>query len=58
MYVDMKQLEYVVVCKSTLAFFETIAAFDCEPIADIYMRDCRKANPMFQYKIVKQKKGD
>lgn len=49
---DLKNLAHAVLCKSTYPFFETIAAFDCEPAADIYMRACRSANPRYEYKVV------
>lgn len=49
--IDLTNLKYFVLCKSTLAFFETIAAFDCRPAAVNYMVSCATCNPRHTYKI-------
>ena len=48
-------LPYKVECKSTFVFFETIAAFDCEPAAVGYMHDCAASNPQNSYRVTKGK---
>lgn len=45
---------YVVECKSTYPFFETIAAFNVDSVAEAYARDCRETNPQFVYRVVKR----
>lgn len=52
----MAKLPYKVECRSSLPFFELIAAFDCEPPAHHYAADCKKTNPAFEYRVVKGSK--
>lgn len=49
----MRRLPYKVECKSFLAFFETIAAFDCQFAADAYVKNCASANPQYTYRVKK-----
>lgn len=51
----MSKLPYKVECRSSLPFFELIAAFDCEPPALAYAKDCARTNPAFKYKVMKGK---
>jgi len=46
-----ENLPYVVECKSTQAFFEPIAAFNCRQAADGYAGECSTANPSFTYRV-------
>lgn len=46
-----KELPYVVECKSFAAFYEKIAAFNDERVADSYAKDCAKTNPSFNYRV-------
>lgn len=46
-----EQLPFLVECKSTYSFFETIAAFNVEVVARRYAEDCQQANPSFQYRV-------
>lgn len=39
----LASLKFIVECKRS-NYFEPIAAFDCEPAADGYARECREAN--------------
>ncbi len=50
------KLPYVVECKSTYPFFETICAFNCEPPARRYAEACAKGCPANEYRVVKRKK--
>lgn len=50
------KLPYVLECKSTYPFFETIAAFDCEPPAKKYAAACAEANPQNTYRVVNREK--
>ena len=50
------KLPYVLECKSSYPFFETIAAFDCEPPAKKYAASCAEANPTNTYRVVKRGK--
>ena len=45
------KLPYRVDCKSTYPFFEPIAAFNCEPAAQGYARDCSATNPDLKYRV-------
>jgi hypothetical protein len=54
-YVDYSKLPYVVQCKSSLPFFEDMAAFNVKSVAEHYMVSCAKVNPQFQYKLVTAK---
>lgn len=47
-------LPYVVECKSTYPFFETIAAFNVECAAHRYAAECSATNPQFEYRVVKR----
>jgi hypothetical protein len=47
----MTNLPYVVECKSTFAFYETIAAFDVEQAAHWYAAQCAEVNPRFTYRV-------
>lgn len=44
-------LPFKVECKSTLAFFELIAAFNCKGPAIWYAKECAKTNPDFTYRV-------
>jgi hypothetical protein len=44
-------LSYLVECKSTYPFFETIAAFNVRRAAEAYVLECAKVNPTFTYRI-------
>ncbi len=46
------ELKWVVECRSTYVFFETIAAFDHEGVAKGYAKDCAKVNPEYQYRVL------
>ncbi len=48
-------LPFTVECKSTYPFFERIAAFNCEPPARRYTKECA-AQPQNQYRVLKGKK--
>lgn len=48
----VSNLQFFVMCKSTLRFFETIAGFDFGPAAFAYMDECAARNPGFEYKVV------
>lgn len=50
------KLPYVVECKSLYPFFEAIAAFDVQGVAEHYAIECRKTNPKYEYRVVKNKK--
>lgn len=52
----MRQLPYIVECKSSYPFFEPIAAFNVDSIALAYASDCAKTNPQFVYRVTKSKK--
>lgn len=47
----MKELFYVVECKSFAAFFEPIAAFNDKGIAEQYARECKACNDGFEYRV-------
>lgn len=49
----MLGLPYKVECKSTYAFYELIAAFDCDKAAEAYAVQCAAANPRYDYRVVK-----
>jgi hypothetical protein len=49
---QMRELPFVVECKSSLPFYEPIAAFNVECIARDYAGDCAKVNPHFSYRVV------
>jgi hypothetical protein len=49
-------LPFKVECKSTYPFYETIAAFDCEPAARAYAHNCAEANEAFTYRVTKRGK--
>jgi hypothetical protein len=51
-----KKLPYVVECKSMYPFFETIAAFNVDIAASSYARECKLANPSFEYRVMKNGK--
>lgn len=51
----MSQLSYKVECKSTCAFFEVIAAFDCDYAALCYAQMCAAVNASCQYRVKKGK---
>lgn len=44
-------LPFIVECKSTQAFFETIAGFNRRSAADGYAAACAAARPSFQYRV-------
>lgn len=44
-------LPFVVECKSTYPFFETIAAFNVRQAADAYVRECGQTNPGYTYRV-------
>lgn len=46
-----QELPFVVECRSTMQFFEPIAAFNCERVAELYLLDCAKANPHLGYRL-------
>lgn len=50
------KLPYVLECKSTYPFFETIAAFDCEAAARAYGQKCSEASPEYTYRVSKHAK--
>lgn len=53
-------LRFIVQCKQPLrGYWETIAAFDCEPAAIGYSNECRKdrLTASFEYRIMKRFKG-
>jgi hypothetical protein len=50
------KLPYVVECKSTYPFFETIAAFNVDIAAMSYALDCKLANPSLEYRVMKNGK--
>jgi hypothetical protein len=54
----MAKLPYKVECKSMFAFYEVIAAFDCEPAAKRYVEACeegaRATNSTYLYRVVKK----
>jgi len=50
------KLPYVVECKSSYPFFETIAAFNCKSVALSYASECFTSNPSFVYRVTKSKK--
>lgn len=52
----MTKLPYKVECRSTLPYFETIAAFDCYSAAIDYVETCAKAHPSWQYAMKKNNK--
>lgn len=53
----MTKLPYVVECKSGYPFFEPIAAFNVDSVAQRYAEDCAKAmSPLYTYRVVKSKK--
>lgn len=52
----MTKLPYKVECKSSLPFFELIAAFDCEQAAKAYAEECERVNRRFQYRVTKGSK--
>lgn len=55
----MDELLYVVECKSFLAFFEPIAAFNLEQAAVNYASKCKEScNPKFQYRVVNKSRTD
>lgn len=45
-------LPYVVECKSSYPFWEPIAAFNVDQVAERYAADCKCTNPQFQYRVV------
>lgn len=47
-------LPYVVECKSSYPFFEPIAAFNVESVAQSYAAECAAVNPQFVYRVVKR----
>lgn len=47
----MTRLLYKIECKSTLPYFETIAAFDCYEAAACYAKRCAKLNPDYCYVV-------
>lgn len=44
-------LPFKVECRSTAAFFELIASFNCENPARWYAAQCAKDNPQFAYRV-------
>lgn len=44
-------LTFQVECKSTCAFFETIAAFNHVKVAYRYAQDCLQTNRNFEYRL-------
>ncbi len=46
-----EDLQFVVQCQSTQAFFENIAAFNCRQAADGYAAECAGANPGYSYRV-------
>ena len=46
-------LPYRIECRSTYPFFEVIAAFNSESVAIAYAGSCRKANPAYEYRVIK-----
>ena len=50
-----RKLPYVVECKSFAVFFEEIAAFNVDCVAEYYADECRKTNPHFEYRVVKKR---
>jgi hypothetical protein len=50
------KLPYVVECKSTYPFFETIAAFNVDIAAMSYAYDCKLVHPDFEYRVMKNGK--
>lgn len=53
----MKELPWVVECKSFNKFFEPIAAFNVRIAAHWYMRQCENNTKMFEYRIVERKES-
>ncbi len=45
------ELSYIIECKSTYPFFETIAAFNVSRAAEAYANECRATNPKYEYRI-------
>lgn len=45
------QLPFLVECKSTYPFWETIAAFNSEVVARRYAEDCQQANRSYEYRV-------
>ena len=53
----MSKLPYVIECKPvSRPYFDSIAAFDCQQPAVMYMLDCSLANPKSTYRVLKNKK--
>lgn len=50
------ELPYKIECKSTLAFYETIAAFNCERAALAYAGECALTNMNFSYRVKRGRK--
>lgn len=46
----MTRLNFKVECNQS-HWFETIAAFNCEPAAKAYAQACAETNPQFQYRV-------
>ena len=55
----MTELPYVVECRSSRAYFEVIAAFDCKEAALAYAKECKRVNKGFSYRVknLKRKKA-
>jgi hypothetical protein len=47
----MRELPYIIECKSFAAFFEPIAAFNSLAAARWYSDECAATNPKFAYRV-------
>jgi hypothetical protein len=54
----MRELTHIVECKSSLPFYEVIAAFNCESVARDYARECARVNRQFAYRVVSAKREE
>lgn len=53
----MTALPYKVECKSDRPYFELIAAFDCEPPAIAYAKECADTSPRSFNRTYRVKRG-
>lgn len=47
-----KDLPFLIECRDDIShYFEPIAAFNVECVAQKYMNDCKKTNPRYTYRL-------